>query len=75
MATSKVNNVATHVTVKGNKKRIVERFNDEDGQFFIVKSMTGKILRTYRKKEMAKFNKKYKSIAVKNNEKTIRDRD
>ena len=66
---------ATHITVKGNKKRVVQRERDETGTVFIVRNMTGKVMGTYNKKDMNKFNKKYVSLSLQNKDKRARDLD
>lgn len=50
---------ATHKSKKTGNKVFVERF---EGNIIVVKSVKGKVLGSYNKSQMAKFNEKYESL-------------
>lgn len=50
---------ATHIRLKNKVKVYVERF---EGGTLVVRNMRGKVLGTYEKTEMNKFQQRYESL-------------
>jgi len=50
----------THIRIKTQTKVMVERF---EGNVLVVKNMQGKILGSYDRTAMDKFNDRYKTLA------------
>ncbi len=53
---------ATHLRLKNKKKVNVER---HEGGVLVVRNLHGKVIGTYERKYMGKFNKRYRSLTTK----------
>ena len=58
-------NKPTHVSKKTGKRVVVERHEDDKGGILVVKTPGGEFVNSYEAIDRAKFNKRYKSLAVK----------